>query len=83
MLADNFRPHVILFDLNLADCDSQAVLKTLKGNPDLSATKVIAIGTNGEDGQKYTGFGFESYLPKPFDLRTVVREIESATNVLS
>lgn len=83
MLADSFRPHVILFDLGLADCDSQAVLKALRSNPDLSATKVIAIGANEQDGQKYTGFGFESYLPKPFDLRTVVREIENATNVLT
>jgi DNA-binding response OmpR family regulator len=83
MLADNFRPHVILFDLGLADGDSQAVLKALKSNPDLSATKVIAVGADEADGQKCTGFGFESYLPKPFDLRTVVREIESATNVVS
>jgi len=81
MLADEFRPHVILFDLGIAE--SRAVLRALKSNPDLAATKVIAIGDGQQDGQQYMACGFESYLAKPFDLRTVVREIEMATNVIS
>jgi excisionase family DNA binding protein len=84
MLADEFRPHVILFDLDIADRDARAVLRALKSNPNLAATKVIAIGEGKpEDGQNYVAHGFESYLAKPFDLRTVVREIEMATNVVS
>lgn len=83
MLADEFRPHVILLDLNIASADARAVLRALKSNPDLAATKVIAIGDTDEDGQAYTRAGFESYLAKPFDLRSVVREIEMATNVIS
>lgn len=83
MLADEFRPHVILFDLNIASADARTVLRALKSNPDLAATKVIAIGDTDEDGQSYTRVGFESYLAKPFSLRSVVREIEMATNVIS
>ena len=83
MMADNFRPHVILFELNLSDCDVRSVLKALKSNPDLAATRVIAVGGSQSDAQQYMSFGFESFLPKPFNLRTVVREIESATNLLS
>jgi two-component system, OmpR family, response regulator RpaA len=83
MLADEFRPHVILLDLNIASADARAVLRALKSNPELAATKVIAIGDTDEDGQSYTRVGFESYLAKPFSLRSVVREIEMATNVIS
>lgn len=81
MLADEFRPHVILFDLGIAE--ARAVLRALKSNPDLAATKVIAIGEGEQDGQQYIAYGFESFMAKPFDLRTVVREIELATNVIS
>ena len=83
MLADEFRPHVILFDLKLANADARTVLRTLKSNPELAATKVIAIGDAQQDGQQFVNCGFESYLGKPFDLRTIVREIEMATNVIS
>ena len=83
MLADEFRPHVILFDLDIANGDSRTVLRALKSNPDLAATKVIAIGEGAGDSQQLVSHGFESYLGKPFDLRTVVREIEMATNVIS
>lgn len=83
MLADDFRPHVILFDLDIASSDARVVLRALKTNPELAITKVIAIGNNADDAQTYVANGFESYLAKPFDLRTVVREIEMATNVVS
>lgn len=82
MMADDFRPHVILFDLGIGE-DARTVLRALKTNPELAATKVIATGETEEDSQKFVGFGFESYLRKPFDLRSIVREIEQATNVLS
>ena len=83
MLADDFRPHVILFDLDIADGDVRTVLRALKANPELAATKVIAVSERDDENQTFPGYGFESYLRKPFDLRTVVREIEMATNVVS
>ncbi|HOI55209.1 MAG TPA: response regulator [Phycisphaerae bacterium] len=83
MMADSFRPHVILFELELSDCNVHEVLKALKSNPDLAATRVIGVGGQEQESQKYLSYGFESYLPKPFNLRSVVREIENATNVLS
>ena len=83
MLADEFRPHVILFDLSLANADARTVLRALKSNADLAATKVIAIGEAPDAMQQYLSAGFESYLAKPFDLRSVVREIEMATNVIN
>ena len=83
MLADEFRPHVILFDLGLANADARTVLRALKSSPELAATKVIAIGDAQQDGQQYVSCGFEGYLGKPFDLRTIVREIEMATNIIS
>ncbi len=83
MLADDFRPHVILLDVEITDQNVRAILRALKSNPELAATKVVAIGEKEEQRQRFLGCGFESYLKKPFDLRTVVREIEQATNVVS
>lgn len=83
MIADSFKPHVILFELNLADGQAAGVLKALKSNSDLAATRVIAMGEGAHDAQQLIGFGYESFVGKPFDLRTIVREIELATSVIS
>ena len=43
IIAEKFRPHVILMDMHLSDIDGKVVAKQVKNNPDLQLTKVIAM----------------------------------------
>src|ERR1044071_5631102 len=41
--AEKIKPHVILLDINLGDINGREVCKTVRGNPDLQITRVIAM----------------------------------------
>src|SRR3977135_3759627 len=43
IVAEKYRPHVMLLDMHLADLDGKIVCKQVKNNPDLQLTKVIAM----------------------------------------
>ena len=43
VIAEKFRPHVILLDMHLSDIDGREVAKQVKNNADLQLTKVIAM----------------------------------------
>lgn len=78
--AERFRPHVMLLDLHLADCDGRMIAKFCRENDDLGVTKII--GTSGKltDGQaaQMRHQGFDSALRKPFTVRQVIDAIEAA-----
>lgn len=84
VIAEKFRPHVILLDLHLKGIDAPLVAKHVKSNPDLQLTKVIAMsGTITEDAAKgLTPQGFDGFLRKPFHVRQVIEAIEDATAVV-
>ena len=81
LLADKFRPHVILLDMHLADVDGKAVAAAVKGNPDLQLTKVVAMSgklDESEGRSLVAGDSFDGFLAKPFHIRQVIETIESA-----
>jgi excisionase family DNA binding protein len=84
VIAEKFRPHVILLDLHLKGIDAPMVAKHVKSNPDLQLTKVIAMsGTITDDAAKgLTPQGFDGFLRKPFHVRQVIEAIEDATAVV-
>jgi len=84
VIAEKFRPHVILLDLHLKGIDAPLVAKHVKSNPDLQLTKVIAMsGTMTEEATKgLTPQGFDGFLRKPFHVRQVIEAIEDATAVV-
>lgn len=77
---ERFRPHVVLLDLHLPDCDGRNLCKVLQGNDDLQVTKVIAMSGKLTDGQaaQLKHQGFDSALRKPFSVRQVIDAIEAA-----
>jgi len=84
MLAERFRPHVILLDLMLADADGCQVCKNIKQNPNLAAVKVIAVSgqLTSRQGQKLLTEGFDGFLSKPFKLEEVLSAVEEASNLV-
>jgi excisionase family DNA binding protein len=84
VIAEKFRPHVILLDLHLKGIDAPLVARHVKSNPDLQLTKVIAMsGTiTDEAAQGLHPQGFDGFLRKPFHVRQVIEAIEDATAVV-
>jgi len=77
---ERFRPHVMLLDVHLGDVDPVDLCRAIKSNPDLQLTKVVAMSGRLTEGQanQLRQKGFDGFLKKPLQGRTVVEAIEDA-----
>jgi len=84
LIAERFRPHVMLLDMHLSDIDGHEVARQVKANSDLQLTKVIAMSgkMTDEEAHGLTANGFDGFLKKPFHVRQVVEIIEDAMAVV-
>lgn len=84
LAAERIKPHVILLDINLPDVNGREVCKTVRMNPDLQMTKVVAMSgqLTDEEGKALLGQGFESFLKKPFTVQQVIQAVEDAVAVV-
>ena len=84
LLAERFRPHVLLLDMNLSDIDGKIVARHVRNNPDLQLTKVIAMSGRMTDDESrgLLAAGFDGFLRKPFHVRQVIEAIEDAMAVV-
>jgi len=82
--AEKVKPHVILLDINLGDINGKDVCKTVRMNPDLQMTKVIAMSgqLTDEEGAALLTQGFEGFLKKPFTVQGVIQAVEDAVAVV-
>lgn len=64
-----FVPDVVLLDIGLPGMDGYAVAKAIRGNPTLTALKLIAVSGYGqdEDRQRSEDAGFNFHLVKPVE----------------
>lgn len=84
LIAERFRPHVILLDMHLTDIDGRELQKQVRNNPDLQLTKVIAMSGKMTDAD-FHGLltqGFDGHLRKPFNIRHVIEVVEDAMAVV-
>jgi len=83
-LAERFRPHAIVLDVDSNICDGIKVCRHLRDDPELTGTKVIATSSQLPDqqGQALLHKGYDGYLPKPFQLRQLVTAIEDAMAIV-
>lgn len=84
VIAERFRPHVMLLDMHLADFDGHEVARLVKGNSDLQLTKVIAMSgkMTEEEAKGLLAAGFDGFLRKPFHVRQVIEAIEDSMAVV-
>jgi len=82
VIAERFRPHVILVDLHLKDIDPREIIAMVKRSSDLQLTKVIALSGKYTEAEAkgLTALGYDGFLKKPFHVRQVIQTIEEATN---
>jgi PAS domain S-box-containing protein len=86
--ASETRPDVILLDIGLPGLDGYSVARTLRSNPEHSATVIIAVTGYGRDlnRERAEGIGFDHHFVKPVDLHALERllaTIRTGTNRVS
>jgi len=84
IVAEQFRPHVVFLDIMMEDINITRICGLIRENPELQATKVIAITsalTEGE-GQALLQQGFDAYLCRPFDVKQIIGCIEEVLAII-
>lgn len=70
-LATEWKPHLVLLDMQLPDMDGFAVWHQLKSHPDTAQIPCIALSANAmpEDIRAALALGFADYWTKPIDFQ--------------
>jgi two-component system cell cycle response regulator DivK len=78
-LAIGDRPDVVLMDIQLPDLDGYAALRELRINPNTADIPVVALTAFAMKGdrQRFLTAGFDGYLEKPVDVRTLAAQVRS------
>lgn len=80
VLAEGFRPRLILMDVQLPGMDGLALTRHLKADPALQDVGIIALTAYAMvgDEQRMAAAGYDGYIPKPIDTRTFATRIAAA-----
>jgi PAS domain S-box-containing protein len=83
--AMNFKPHLVLLDLNMPGVDGFTVLRRLKDMPPLARTYFAAVTGYGrqEDIARSLEAGFDLHLTKPISVDQVLAAIQAAARAQS
>lgn len=78
-LAAEYRPHLILLDLNLPDMPGEELLRRLKADPVTSATPVIIISADATSERvgSLLAMGASAYLTKPLSVRDFLHTVDT------
>ncbi len=84
MECERFRPHVILFDVDMAPDAADALARACADCDELQATRMGAMTARLTDGQvsQLATQGFESVIRKPFTVRQIIDTVEKAHAVI-
>jgi two-component system cell cycle response regulator DivK len=76
-LAHAHRPDVVLMDVQLPDVDGVDALGRLRSDPLTARIPVVALTAFAmkEDRARFMAAGFDGYLMKPIDIRTLPDEV--------
>jgi len=86
MVAQGFRPHVVVVDLTESDeAEAADVCRLVKASDELQVAKVLAAvsGADEHRRQELLSEGFDGCLAKPLTTATLVAGVEEATNLIS
>jgi DNA-binding response OmpR family regulator len=76
-LAAEYRPHLILLDLNLPDIPGEELLRRLKADPATSATPVVIISAAAERMDGLLAMGASACLTKPISVRDFLHTLDA------
>jgi two-component system, cell cycle response regulator DivK len=78
-LAAKVHPDLVLLDIQLPGMDGYTVAKSLKSDPMLKSTPIVAVTSYAMvgDRERVLATGAEGYIEKPINPDTFVNEVES------
>ncbi len=79
LLDEGLRPRLILLDMQLPTLSGVDVVRRLRTNRDLAATRVIALTAHAMPGdrERFIAAGCDDYISKPIDTREFVRRVRA------
>jgi PAS domain S-box-containing protein len=80
-VAKRVRPDAVLCDIGLPGMDGYAVAVALRGNPETSGTRLIAVTGYGHDDDRRRALaaGFDEHLTKPVDPQALLDRLGNAS----
>lgn len=83
--AAELKPHVVVVDVTLADVTPKGMIRFTRGLAQAPSPCLIGMGRGLSEaqGQALLQEGFEGYLSKPFDARSLIRIIEAKVSAVS
>ena len=80
-LAVEYRPDLVLMDIQLPDMDGVAALGRLRAEPTTAGIPVVALTAFAmkEDRDRFLSAGFDGYIGKPIEIRTFADQVRSFT----
>jgi CheY-like chemotaxis protein len=88
-LTKRHRPSLALLDVKMPRLNGLDLLKAIRADPDLSATRVILVAASAHESDRETGMaaGADLYVTKPFSPSALLASVEvllaSRTNLAS
>jgi CheY-like chemotaxis protein len=77
-MIEQARPDILLLDLGMPVLDGFAVIRKIRENPRLAGLPVLAVTAYAMQGdrEKVLNSGFDGYLSKPVNSRSLVEELD-------
>lgn len=77
-LAGEYRPDLVLMDIQLPDMDGASALKRLRAEPLTAGLRVVALTAfaMGEDRERLLAAGFDGYISKPIDVKQFPAQVQ-------
>jgi len=77
VLTQQFRPDIVVLDYMLPDINGNLVCRTIRNNPDLSSTRILAISgmVNPAEVEQLKQAGADDFIKKPFNIENVIERI--------
>jgi len=84
ILAEQFRPHIVLLDIMLDDINVKKISDILQESVELQGTRIVAITSTLTEGEKNALLqqGFENVLMRPFDIKQVIQCIDETLSII-
>ena len=72
------RPGLILLDIRMPGMDGYEVAASLRNEPELERTKIVAVTASAMvgDRERIAASGFDGYIQKPIEPQTFIPEVE-------
>jgi CheY-like chemotaxis protein len=79
-LIQELRPSVVLLDVRMPGRNGLDILRAIKSDPNLKATRVILLTAAAEESDMSAGLaaGADSYLTKPFSAEDLLSRLDAA-----